>query len=1233
MSVVVTNFAELDPKFKTVTDAIEKLDENQALRHEDLNDAVAAAIDAYAAELRACCEADTARADLDRAFRETEVTVTCPDVTDSNGTVIPGASVTTSAAGAQYLAAQAQANALQAQTTAWRELETERYTAELERQERLDAEAEVRAKKYDISRLLYLAQGVLQLIATIKQIELFNEYMRKINRITDMVEAQITDLRGIQAGIVTPQLNAHANDLMDGNAARVALLDEKLGWSCTFRDSVLECFNNNVLPMWETLPGELAASASASLTSFNASAAKMDALAAKFEAEYDGVYKPAAAALVPDFQARILELTSRLKEQSDWLFDCAKELNNKYKAAYAGEGAMVGSALAIGSAMADKIPETEAWLHEHALALKAIYESTYKAGEATFVGEVFTTGADLVSKMKAVETWQSEHTRDLEGNYDAYRAGEAALATDVLACAKDLALKAKVAEEWLEASAKQAHKYFDDEYKAGEAELAGVIHTVSTLLAPLAEDINDWFSSVSDDQLACFDDVYKDKEKALTCAVMECATELAPKMVEAEAWFTAHADKQRDHWETAYEAKEVALVCELLDRARSDVAEAHTNLTSLVENRERFIDKYLSTYEAAECDTMPDIIKIGGDAQKGHKEKWEWACDKMEHEFDTHMQNWEPCDIDNLMKHCSHWQENNPLTEVHNNSDEMRELGKKTLDAYCEDGLPCEVKYVGEVCGMPVYEPDFCDLEDRAVRGVEAQFAKARARLERTGARYCHGVKMQQLVELEAAMAKAKSAALLAANRFEQWWQVQEDDRRHRYHMDIMRNIVDRWPDRSLSGFSKSTEGQRAILASMHDAIVRGYTYLQYSHNFGQSALAAMGNALEGSLSATRLGHFWPEAYLSAAQQLEVGYDATRREGIDTVRIGQQWMDLANRSEADRASAIDSKLNRGMQSIDKGHAHVQYAQRAQEARWSVVSGQQGIGQKTTDQGQFWWDQGLVAERMRDEVIAGGRAAGLDMTRIGHDWMAFATSSEAERQRTMATAGQLGVQSLPIGQRYLAMATDTEAQRAQALNAAEQNGLTAVGHGHNLAELAARKGEAAFSISMRAMSEGNQLVRTGLDMARLAPNAYSDSMQQAMNSVGKGIDMATRGLHKLEIAERANSNAMQQARASIQGAMEEMRLLYQTTAGAINQGASGPLQNMSNITNTLGEGVGSGLQGAFSSFGQAAQPYNLRPTYYGSAPTGMANSNWRTAPSVNQASIPTGTSYHKSTLGN
>lgn len=1082
-----------------------------------------------------------------------------------------------SAAAANYLAITGTA-----QITAEQKAEAEANRLELEKAEHA-------------KRLLYWTQAILGMVSAVLAMKEYVKQMNNLTALTDKLPGHMQSMIDqLNAGLAAQQAQVTA-EITAANGARLAKFDEKTTWACAARDELWTCFTANFEPHMGNLTTKIMAAFDAGQTSLIDAETKLGEVLDVLKADYEGAVSPAINALVPNLSTELGTMIGTGSAIQAYLKLCGEELKAKYDAGYGGETDMAMTALATGKTLGDLIPQLEAWLTTHHDKLLGIYDSVYAGNEATLASALMVSATGLVAKLEESETWSGDHSKDMEGIYDGvYRAQEAALSVAVMQCATDLVAKLKESEDWTAAFARDDESHFDAAYRAKEDALAAAVHDTATALVPLMDETQAFLALHARDDKACYDNDYKAREKALTAAIFECATELAPMMVEAQQWLADHTREMEKHWQDVYKEKEAEFIMALIDSAIENVDKAKDALDDLSEKKEEFIEIYHNCYEQAECKIAPIIMNIGGEAQEKHREEWEWLTEKGHGMYDKWEESWYPCDRDNLLEHCGHWQENNPLHEIHENSDDMRDIAVATMESYLEDGLPCEVKYVGEVCGMPVYEPDFCAMESTAVLHVRREFDRQRDELTRSVGGYSHGVAASTLARLAGEQVKAEAGAIQAANRFERWWKVQEDNRRHRYHQDVMNNIVDRWPQRSFDGFTRSTEGQSKILASMHDSILRGYTYLQNSQNYEKTAIGAIGNALEGALQMTRIGHYWPDAYLKAASQLEIGYDNTRRESIDALNLGWKWMESATRSEIGRVNAIDAKLGHGLRSADLGHDFLAKSTNAESNRQAVLNQSGTLGLRSTDLGHFFRAQSLEAETVRQQLIARARADGIDVERVGQTWMAYASTSEAQRQQAIVNGERLGADMIPIGQRYLAMATDSAQVRSQLQSQAEEAGLRAIGHGHDLLARSADKTKAAMSAALEAGSDAINILHEGTVMAQVTAGGYTSKMNAAQNTIGHAVDAMKLGLEKARLSGQINENAQMNLHRMIHTTISQINDMYSNTSANITNVGTQGISAIRNVTQDLAGHVGGGLSTFGSGVTQLISSPNLAP---------------------------------------
>lgn len=918
-------------------------------------------------------------------------------------------------------------------------------------------------KKWNNQGILYWIQMIAGLIAAIQGMILFNKFMGILNDIMDDVRDNVGDLRGANAGLIAPTAT-HAQEWVENNPARIAELDAVNAHMHEYGDTT-----------WD---------------------------------HWNGVFKANEAAVVPEIYTLALDMTASIKETVTALTAAADEAEANYNAMYAQEGAVAGAALTAAQCSAERLCELRDWLQANAEKIEGFWDATYAGNSTTIANAAVAEGATATGKSTAAVTELQTLGGKRDGYYDANYAGpEGALAGQVMGDGVTQSGNSVADHADMVAKAADRIAYFNGNYAGHEATLAGVaIDEAATLVDKLSEDY-EYLKTHGETMQAFWDAAYKAAEQGFADKSISEGTIMVDKFSDDWEWFDARAIDMRAFWDATYRPSESAVAPVLINRAQAMSDQSVELINYISQLSEEMKDYWDAVYKAAESTTAPVIIDGGVPGTEHTEFTYKWFEDRFQDFFKKWEDDWYPCDKKDLGFLCAMWDNHNMAEEIHDDKDLSRSLADKTYEAYTEHGLPCEVERIDEICAMPVYEPEYCEVESKAILHVRAQIDRQKEEAKRCNTRFCCGATQQSLDELTLRGAQLETASLQAAHRYEKWWYVQEENRRHKYHQDIFQ-IAEQHPQTTDRSLNTSIRANDLILKHLHDRIQRGYTYLENMQNTGRLALQGMSDAVRYSIETIRAGHFFPEIALKGKTTADQHSQQHVQFGIDMIKTGQFYPRMAHDDRAAAETTANDASRVAAEMVRIGHFFPELALKARVAAEQTAQDAGQLGQRMVELGHFHPRLHAQLYQQASANAGASTTAGVNMARTGQGHYQEATKAwNASGSIADAQTGKAN-DAMRLGPQYAQLAASKSEAAVQASLGGMKVGIDTISNGHFWPRMARDNRTAATSAGQNALGSAVQLMQVGQRYNALS----NDWHAKAAASLGGTIDKAFNHLY-------------------------------------------------------------------------------------------------------------------------
>lgn len=716
---------------------------------------------------------------------------------------------------------------------------------------------------------------------------------------------------------------------------------------------------------------------------------------------------------------------------------------------------------------------------------KAYFDANYSGGEAAFSQAALEKAACLVDALCDIQTWLNDNAKKIEAHWDAaYKANEATLNAATTTGGTDGVADNKKATDKLYAMGEKRDAYFDSAYSGGETALAGKVLADGATHSGSSVADHDIEVADADTRKAYFDAHYAGGEGGLAETTLQEAIDLVAKLSDSWDWFREHSDETHNFWRDFYKGPESTTAPVVIERGAvmSDLSEEIIReIHDLAKTMEQW---WHDVYQAAEQIAMPRIIETGKVASEQQEESWDFFEQRYKDLWQRWDENWYPCDKKDLKFHCDMWDRHNMLEDIKSNADLARNQADINYEAHSEHGLPCETKRLDEICAMPIYEPKYCQVEGKAVLHVRAQIDRAKRTAVQCHTKFCCGAAEDVLRQMDIERAKAETAALQAAHRYEQWWYVQEENRRHKYHQDIFQ-VSEKWPDNVVRALDHSTQANDRIIEDIHKRIVRGYEYLSNMQTAGNTVMQAVQDAIRFSIEGVRTGQFYLTSALDA-------YDRAQRDAQENVSLA-------------------------LRAIELGHFFPELASRLQQMAQQTAEAAGRLGTQMVDLGHFHPRLASTLMSTASTAASNGTSSGINMARIGHDHFTNATQNVSASGDKANAAVAHAIDALAKGPQYAQLAANKAKMAADVGLQGWQNGNYTVQNGHFWKELemkgagqAAAQGMDQLKLVSNSLMMGQKYMALSLDFANSEMKGRASRLADALARATALMDVHYRG---------------------------------------------------------------------------------------------------------------------------
>lgn len=908
-------------------------------------------LDSVAEAMSACCDTWAMAGQVDINIPEQTVSAACPDGSSVDVT-IPGQTVSApNWASAQLYGQLASVN----QQTAASTLYNEQYNAWLEEYKEWQ----------DFQILTQLPAVVGQLLAITEMYDQYNKYMTKTNQIYCDLADNVYPTLSADYAAIEGDYSEHVDLLKADFADTLGLVNDRLEWHCDEADKLRDAYFDEgaggVETGYATIEKQHASNMSQNMANIadvaQSLAQQMSVCLQDMKASGDATFEAFRTAEFDNIVNIVNQLTAKAADICAYLNDCGQELVDNYTD--------------------NQLPAVNTFTEQavvDATACLAMIQDSIADADTFF--------------------------QDQSDLYAAYREQELATGPGIIQQARDILESGPVSLECFNLALRRSED-FEQKYNVGwavDAEaLAGKILQQACALADGFEDQYEYKDSLSRQCLQHFDDHYADCDGVLGAGIMAEAKLL---MAERKASFDTFVQQQEDWYAcwTTYKALEEDYAGEIISKGAERVCKLHDEVDTLCVEADEYLE-CMRTLSVTEKQLLPKINLSGITACEQQIDTYE-GLDNM---FDKLWDQWcnviMPCDEADIAQLCGVLDKRDLACEIDDNNQCATELAEAAKNCYLDFGIACEKEYLQELCDMVAYSPDFCALEDRAVAHVRRSIDLARENLLRAGNRFCVGAMEEELRRLETEGARLESQAISAANRFERWWQTQEDDRRHRYKFDMI-SAISALGQFSLAGLGQSTQGYDAMLTQIHSRLNRSFQYLTNANSAGSTAANSTAAGVAQSLNSAQTGHWYGDMHrlmkasandtasgllLRAQEQTRIGHDyagfasgaqvnaegvarESVQDGLNAMQHGRQFKNMAGQIAGAASADLNSAQGLALQHIDDGQFWIREARANKSDAWNVVNQALNNSQQSINAGHAVLNDALRFESHRDNLI-------------------------------------------------------------------------------------------------------------------------------------------------------------------------------------------------------------------------------------------------------------------------
>jgi len=688
-------------------------------------------------------------------------------------------------------------------------------------------------------------------------------------------------------------------------------------------------------------------------------------------------------ACIQEAKPYLTDLRNRLAVESQWTTDQIGEMTGELQRLYRKAGDLCE------------------FVNDCGQALVNTYQNEELATTRPMLDAAVANATECLADIRAAITEAETCMREQKALYEAHAVEMRTFGPEVISQANALLDCGDLMKDcWQDANA--CAETLKDRYELTDGcqdELAKKMMEIACNMAANYEDLYECQKTIATE---CFDH-WKDHYAACDASLAEAITAQAKTLVETRTatfeTFTEHHEKLWSDFCDHYWPLERQFSATLLAKAETQICELDASLEEICTEAYEFLDWWRCAYQDEEKITSPKIIRAGVDACEQQIDTYT----KLDDMLDELCQKWfnEVCDCDlgDIQALCKLHEKTDVVCDVVENTECIETIADRFKTCWLEDGLPCEKDYLQELCDLEPYDPNYCDVEDRAVMHVRRRFDQAKESLMRQSSRYCVGDIEETLCKLESEQALAEAQAIELANRHEKWWAVQEDNRRHTKKMNMIETYQS-FAALAMQGFETADNQYAMLMTQLHNRLSRSYTYLSQANQAGSTAAGSTAQGVSQAMDATRIGQFYPELWRNlkadyhnnsqamiqrAQQQVQLGHfhassaldTISRADGVaeqqitqaqQTLTHGRQFKQAAITAGDSARTVNDSVHNISLQHIDDKNVLLQEARAWKSLEWQTVCDTVTKAQNQFQQAEAVLAQAFAFEQHRDQLL-------------------------------------------------------------------------------------------------------------------------------------------------------------------------------------------------------------------------------------------------------------------------
>lgn len=982
-------------------------------------------------------------------------------------------------------------------------------------------------KWQDLQIIPQLVAFGLQVVALTKMYEQWTNYLKKTNKIMCGLADEVFPCAKANYLAIKGDFNAHITKYQEmvcgAEGEEITSYSDKVAWHCELGSDLLDCWEN------------------------------------------DGDGQIGYKVLSAQHTQNMAQNLSNVAEAGQWAVQDAKACLQKYKADidnnFTNWGAENYEDLAEQTeVLYKKAGNICAWLNDCGQALTGEWDDKKDQMYAALCDEI-GYGSDCINEIMNVINQAAECMDQQKALYDNYHGSIETFAPTVIDEANSLLTGTTMAEcqQYAQACAEKFKSKYEIIYEPNEDALAQKILEMACRLAEGTENCHEFQKDLSALCLAHWEDHYADCDAELAEGIMAEAKLLYDTRKDTFDEFVLENGKLWDFWCNHYQALENDFSDTTITKATDQVCHWYDAMQKMCDEACSLLDFWKAKYQGEECITAPKIIQAGVEACEQQIETY----NKLDQMLDDLCAKWFndvcQCELTDIAELCKLHEKAEVACEIDDNAQCVQDIAVALKECYLNIGLGCEKEYLAELCALPEYKAKYCDLEDRALLHIRSNFDKARENLLRNSNRYCVGDTEWQLCKLETEQARLEAQAIESANRFERWWEVQEQDRRHRYKMDMVQ-IYQGFAAMAIEGFSNTTQQYDMILTQIHNRLSRSYNMLSQANQSGSTVANSTAQGVNQALSSIQNGQHYTDMFYRMKAEFNQSSNNLAARAQEQTRIGQQYATLAQNALNSAENVASTAITQAYQQQEHGYRFKDMALQASRAADKTALDAQQLGLNYVDRGHFHIQESRQWKSLDWQIVC--------------DTVQKAQSQVQLAQRTLDQAFQFEQHRDALMQRCRDNGMDAQRHHFDMFNA----GVGKVERAMTASENGIR---AAFEMINWGQEQRNRFITQGYNLGTLVPTSVN-----AFNGI------KAQGLSMLSLAAQQNQLGMQ---AKSQEFDNLCRMLQQREAQVCAKllGFNAVGQGTSALANMFGQGTANAAEGLIGSIGAfAGQPPSI-----------------------------------------